>query len=769
MASLDFEIVNYDFDSTVFGKIQDHPIAEQLWPIVYIIHDDRTSEAYIGETTDVISRMSAHLKNDKKKKLTTVNLISSEKFNKSATLDIESNLIKYMAGDGKYSLINGNLGIAYHTYYQKADVYWPLFTSIWDGLRSRGIAKQSIEAIDNSDLFKYSPYKSLRFDQVKSLKQMLVSLADAKHQTIVMEGGAGTGKTILAVFLFKLLVSDASDFDFRTFGDEELEFVRLVEGIKAKYPDLKMGLVVPMTSFRTTLKKVFSNVKGLKSSMVISPADVTKQEFDILLVDESHRLRQRKSTGAYIGSFDQASRRIGLVPSETNELEWILKQSDKAVFFYDAQQSIKPSDVPQVYFDELKKQKSTIVKQLTSQFRVMGGVDYVEYIGKLLNVSLRPEDQFISRAYDFKAFDSLDEMVQEIKLKNDKVGLSRLIAGFSWDWVSNKPGQSKKMDISIDGTNLKWNGVTEDWINSKNSENEVGCIHTTQGYDLNYAGIIFGNEIGYDPVQEIIFINKDNYRDKTGKQAQNDEELKRYIINIYKTMMLRGIKGTFLYACEPGLRAYLKSQVNKEHVLSAKFVDTEPNEDTLLIPFKNSVPLYSLKAAAGTFSETQQVEFQEWIRVPENVRVNEDYFACIVNGESMNRVIENGAIALFKKYKGGTREGQIVLVELQNYLDSEFGSCYTVKEYHSVKSAIEDEWTHESIVLRPLSYLEEFDEITLNNSEGIDFKVVGVFDRVIDIKEGQIQLLKKNNGEYPWKEAFYKESMIFLSENLKSS
>jgi predicted GIY-YIG superfamily endonuclease len=431
MANLDFEIVNYEFDATVFGKIQDQPIAEQLWPIVYIIHDDKTSEAYIGETTDVISRMGAHLKNDKKKKLTTVNLISSEKFNKSATLDIESNLIKYMAGDGKYSLINGNLGIAYHTYYQKTDVYWPLFTSIWDGLRSKGIANQSIETIDNSDLFKYSPYKSLRLDQIKSLKQMLVSLAGADHEAVIMEGGAGTGKTILAVFLFKLFASSASDFDFRTFGDEELEFVRLVELVKSKYPDLKMGLVVPMTSFRKTLKKVFSNVKGLKSSMVISPADVTKKEFDILLIDESHRLRQRKSTGAYIGSFDEASRRIGLIPTETNELEWILKQSHKAIFFYDAQQSIKPSDVPQVYFDELKKKKSTIVKQLTSQFRVLGGTDYVDFIGKLLRVELEPKERFMSSKYEFKVFDSLDDMVKEIKLKNEKVGLSRLIAGFS--------------------------------------------------------------------------------------------------------------------------------------------------------------------------------------------------------------------------------------------------------------------------------------------------------------------------------------------------
>lgn len=732
MANLDFEIVNYEFDASVFGKIQGHPIAEQLWPIVYIIHDDKTSVAYIGETTDVFSRMGAHLKNDKKKKLTTVNLISSQKFNKSATLDIESNLIKYMAGDGKYSLINGNLGIAYHTYYQKTDVYWPMFTAIWDRLLSKGIANQSIETIDNSDLFKYSPYKSLRLDQVKSLKQMLVSLADTDHEAVIMEGGAGTGKTILAVFLFKLLVSDASDFDFRTFGDEELEFLKLVEIVKAKYPDLKMGLVVPMTSFRKTLKKVFSNVKGLKSSMVISPAEVTKEKFDVLLIDESHRLRQRKSTGAYIGSFDEASRRIGLTPAETNELEWILKQSDKAVFFYDAQQSIKPSDVPQVYFDELKKQKSTIVKQLTSQFRVLGGTDYVDFIGKILRVELDPRDRFVSTKYDLKVFDSLDDMVKEIKLKNEKVGLSRLIAGFSWDWVSNKPGQSKKMDITIDGTNLKWNGVTEDWINSNNAENEVGCIHTTQGYDLNYAGIIFGNEIGFDPIKNEIFVVKDNYKDKTGKQAQSIPELKSYILNIYKTMMLRGIKGTYLYACEPGLQKYLKDQLNPE-IEEAKLQST--SEEVSIIPFVNAVPLYDLKAAAGQFSEPQNVEFANWVIVPEHIKISEEYFACQVIGDSMNRIIPNGALALFKKYIGGTREGQIVLVELQNFEDSEFGSSYTIKEYHSSKVVQEDSWTHTEIELRPFSTNKNYESVRIENRDDEQLKVIGTFVCKIDNRD----------------------------------
>ena len=149
-------------------------------------------------------------------------------------------------------------------------------------------------------------------------------------------------------------------------------------------------------------------------------------------------------------------------------------------------------------------------------------------------------------------------MVSEIKIKNRKYGLCRILAGYSWKWISK--GGENKFDIEIGDIKLKWNSVSDDWINTENSVNEVGCIHTTQGYDLNYTGIIFGNEIAYDKNKNEIIINKDNYHDKTGKNSISDPEiLKTFIVNIYKTMMLRGIKGTYVYACNKDLSLYLKS------------------------------------------------------------------------------------------------------------------------------------------------------------------------------------------------------------------
>ncbi|WOK06895.1 GIY-YIG nuclease family protein [Imperialibacter roseus] len=144
-----FEIKRYEFSSDLTRVLSSEYFAKDLWPIVYIISDDNVKEAYVGETTDVDARMTAHLKNQRKKTLTTVHLISSVKFNKSATLDIESNLIKYISGDGVYTLLNGNLGLANHTYFQKRELYWDTFRSIWNKLRGEGITEHSIEYIDN--------------------------------------------------------------------------------------------------------------------------------------------------------------------------------------------------------------------------------------------------------------------------------------------------------------------------------------------------------------------------------------------------------------------------------------------------------------------------------------------------------------------------------------------------------------------------------------------------------------------------------------------
>jgi len=226
----------------------------------------------------------------------------------------------------------------------------------------------------------------------------------------IVEGGSGTGKTILATFLFKLLNSNNGDFNFKEFGDQEAEFINLVIDLKRKYPNPKMALVIPMPSFRNTIKKVFRNIKGLSSNMVIGPAEVVKGKFDIIMVDESHRLRRRVNLGAYFGAFDIACRKLNLDKTKCNELDWIIMQSENTILFYDDTQSVKPSDIKKEDFDKLKANKFTKIEYLNSQIRVKGGTNYVQFVDQLLKCSLHATKKIQTKNYEFFFFDSIKEM-----------------------------------------------------------------------------------------------------------------------------------------------------------------------------------------------------------------------------------------------------------------------------------------------------------------------------------------------------------------------
>ena len=160
-------------------------------------------------------------------------------------------------------------------------------------------------------------------------------------------------------------------------------------------------------------------------------------------------------------------------------------------------------------------------------------------------------------------------MFNELSKKEEDHHLCRLVSGYSWVWQSDpkkKNPTPDAIDIEIEGLQFQWNQTDKDWINNPKDINnplqEIGCIHTVQGYDLNYAGIIFGKEISYDKELNKIIINENNYYDSAGRQGIKDpEELANFIKNIYETIMLRGIKGTYIYACDENLREYFKKHI----------------------------------------------------------------------------------------------------------------------------------------------------------------------------------------------------------------
>ncbi|NFO46434.1 DUF2075 domain-containing protein [Clostridium botulinum] len=531
-------INTFDYKEELFDKIKSDNYNNN-WPVVYILRNSK--EAYIGETTRVYNRCQEHYKNRDRRKLTLIDIISDFDFNKSATLEIESLLIEYMAADGKYSLQNGNGGLTNHNYYNK-DNYEKKFEYIWEELKQNNVVIKGLFEIRNSDLFKYSPYKALTTEQYSLVNTIVDSIINTDQSNQMIQGEPGTGKTIVAIYLIKYL--------------KEL----------TKTKDLKIGLVIPMTSLRSTLKKVFRNVKNLKANMVLGPSDVVGNKYDILIVDEAHRLNRRLNI-TNMKSFDDCNKKLDLDIKEGDQLDWIKLSCKHMILCYDKNQSIKPSDVRPEKFEEINFQKHI----LKSQMRVLAGQDYIKYIENILNETENSINSFGN--YELFIFDNIEEMHKKIKEKDKKFGLCRIIAGYAWPWNSKK--DSTNYDIIINNSKFRWNSQNKDWINSPNALNEIGCIHTTQGYDINYAGIIIGNEISYENSE--IKINPNNYYDKNGKKTIKDpNELKKYILNIYKTLLTRGIRGTYIYVCDDNLRNYFKKYIrtfNSDFSINYKEID----------------------------------------------------------------------------------------------------------------------------------------------------------------------------------------------------
>ena len=310
------------------------------------------------------------------------------------------------------------------------------------------------------------------------------------------------------------------------------------------------------------MRQIFRSIYNLSPSDVISPSDVAKKKYDILIVDEAHRLHQYKNI-SYMGKFKMNCESLGLT-TEYDELDWVLHQSKCAILFYDQNQVVGPSGIDVQRFDSKmkkdQKDRLTTYHKLLSQMRVKGGNSYIDFVEQILSGKADRKKHIDN--YEFKVITDFRKFNQLLYEKEKEYTLTRMAAGYAWKWKSKK--DKSKTDIEIDGIKKQWNYLTEGWLHSKGAIDQIGCIHSTQGYDLNYAFIIMGNEIGYDPEKKEIIIRPENYYDQNGKRTAGYEELKDYILHIYYVLLTRGIRGTYLYICDDNLRKYISDVVETE-------------------------------------------------------------------------------------------------------------------------------------------------------------------------------------------------------------
>src|SRR3989338_1013075 len=630
------QIQTFPFEKDKFDQLRSYHFGLN-WPVVYI--QENGTEMYIGQTTNVFSRSNQHYDNPDRARLKRIHVLTDEEFNMSAAYDFESLLIQYVSADGKFKLQNGNGGLINHNYYEK-EKYLAKLETVWPQLQDKGLVKQNLKDIKNSEFFKYSPYKALTEDQLAVAAVLEKSIKKRQPVTHIVNGAPGTGKSILALYILKHL-KERSDMQ-----------------------DVSMALVVPMAGLRSTLQRVVRRVPGLGTEMIIGPSDIAKKEYDLLIVDETHRLSRRVNLANYPG-YESTSKKLGL-SKEATQLDWIMKASKQQIFFCDAKQSVIPKDIRPSDFNKL----NATHHELVSQMRVEGGTDYLQFIDDLL--SLAKPKEFDQSTYDFQMYDDVHKMVEDIKRHDSRHTLARVVAGYAWPWQTKK-GKGH-YDIEIDGLKLVWNGTTTDWVNSKNAINEVGCIHTIQGYDLNYAGVIIGPELSYDEIEDKLVIDEKKYKDFNGKRSITEPgELQQYIVNIYKTLLTRGIKGTYVYVVDERLRHRLT------HLLAGTAPQFEKATASGLVKSPITVamvqvPLVGSAPCGNPLLGEENIE--EYISVEKSkIKPGYKYFILRAEGDSMNQAgIQDGDILLCRfGDKGETGDKVVALIGGENVTIKEYG------------------------------------------------------------------------------------------------
>ena len=539
------------------------------WPAVYTLDDSR--KVYVGESLNVAARLRQHLGSTERGALSLVRVVIDPSFNKSVCLDLESTLIRLLAGDGRYKVINRNDGITNADYYDR-ERYRAIFREIFDQLRAEGVFTRSIEEIENSDLFKLSPFKALSPEQSAVVEDILeglfTDLAAGRPSRIVIQGDPGTGKTVIAIYLMKLLSDIQHSVDAEISEGDSLLSEFFVKGYPELLSGFRMGLVVPQQSLRKSVKRVFAKTPGLDPAQVLSAYEAVSigSRFSLLVVDEAHRLNQRaaQASGPLNAKFRENNITLfGHDDVGFTQFDWIDAVSDYQLYMVDGGQAVRPADVASPVLEGVLRaaRREQRYYRLISQMRVRAGQDYVAYVRGVLSGSVHEPLAF--DGYDLQFFDDLSVMRAAVREKEQQHGLSRMLAGYAWNWVSKRDPDG--VDFVIDGEKLRWNSTAVDWVSSPASADEVGSIHTIQGYDLNYAGVIIGPDLRFDVALRRIAFDRENYKDPRGTTnnkaldiTYSDADILTFVRNIYSVLMTRGMLGTYVYVCDPALREHLR-------------------------------------------------------------------------------------------------------------------------------------------------------------------------------------------------------------------
>lgn len=445
----------------------------------------------------------------------------------------------------------------YKTYIEEA----PAFTR-GEVDKLRAFIKKSITVGDNKDLLyqiengKIRPSKSLQdslaamlkgnrefimIDEQKIVFEEIVNISrmsknDSKKRVIIVKGGPGTGKTVVAMNLLSELTS----------GDQFCQYVSKNSAPRNVYQKKLKGSIK-----KSSVDNMFKG-SGIYTEAVCNCVDT-------ILVDEAHRLNQKSGMFQNLGE---------------NQIKEIITAGKCSVFFIDERQKVTLSDIGSIEEIEYwSKQLGAKIyyQELISQFRCNGSDGYLAWVDDVLDIRETANFDMQNIDYEVKIFDSPQEMHECIIEKNRERNRARILAGYCWNWIKGGKSNPSIHDIKINDFGISWNlDNSNTFAIDEDSVNQAGCIHTSQGLEFDYVGVIIGEDLRYENGQIVTDFWKRASTDQSLKGIKTNykadplgasEKADAIIKNTYRTLMTRGMKGCYIYCVDSNLAKYLKERL----------------------------------------------------------------------------------------------------------------------------------------------------------------------------------------------------------------
>ena len=368
------------------------------------------------------------------------------------------------------------------------------------------------------------------------LKLSLLSQKDYKKRTIIVKGGPGTGKSVIAINLLAEL----------TARDQMVQYVSKNSAPRQVYLKKLKGVMR-----KSSVDNMFKG-SGTYTETGLNVAHT-------LLVDEAHRLNEKSGMFHNMGE---------------NQIKEIIHSAYCSVFFIDESQRVTMDDIGSVkeiekWADEEGSEVSYL--ELQSQFRCNGSDGYLAWIDDVLDIRQTANYDLEGIDYDIRIMDSPTEMWKLVKDKNELANRARVLAGYCWEWLKSEQNNTNYHDIKIGDFEMSWNlGSGEPFAVSETSVNEVGCIHTSQGLEFDYVGVIIGDDLRYEDGKVVTDFTRRARTDQSLKgikklYKENPELAKKradeIIKNTYRTLLTRGMKGCYIYCTDKNMEEYLKKRL----------------------------------------------------------------------------------------------------------------------------------------------------------------------------------------------------------------